>query len=467
MLKGLKSHPERLGAYHHVATLLSSCYDKLYTKGGLRGYWIGEFKRALTYFRSDTRAKLGFLRSILVLLFPFLSMSASLVLFVFTDKYQLYSRVDVIVSYILLIGAIVLEVASLVISILPHYESSSVAAKCVHHLPGHRKQWSQSLGQYNMTEAYNIKAHARTPSVPKWIRKLSGKLRGDKKVIHIKITSNLMKLVLDKLLEFGGDKKCWSFASSRGQFALMEISVSTLTAMHESIFGVDFPTSVLIWHIATDICYFRLDNQADDSDPTKKEMARNLSNYIMYLIFQCKVMLTSNSKLVHKTTMEGIGKALDKKVDLRSSEAIKMVHDQNKMVYNRIEVEEVEDNEPPLPQDSGSGPVHEANQGHQPANSASSSDQQATQLQLLQNNIKALRSLVLPYASAVAEELAVIPGGRRWDLISAVWLEMLYYIAPRCGGDFHSEHLSTCGEFVTHVLVLMHQLGPFLPPPGA
>jgi len=281
-----------------------------------------------------------------------------------------------------------------------------------------------------------------------WIRKLWCKLLGNKAVVtHIEITEDLMMLVLDKMLEFGSHKKDWSFASSRGQLALTaEFSSSTpsptrTTAIHESIHGVDFPTSVLTWHIATDMCY-RLDDQAekhdDGSDSANKKMAMKLSNYIMYLIFKCRVMLTTNSKLMHKTTMEGMEKALGGKVVLPSNEAInKMVHDEaNKGQYH-----------------------HSAN------NSASSSGhQQVTQLQLLKNNIEALNSRV-PCACVVADELASMPYGRRWGLIAAVWLEMLYYIAPRCRGDFHAEHLSTGGEFVTHVLVLMHQLGPFLPPP--
>ncbi|PAN41439.1 hypothetical protein PAHAL_8G044100 [Panicum hallii] len=438
LLQGLRSNPHRIGAYHYVAALLSNCYDSLYTKGGLRGFWIEGLRECLAY--NGTQDKIFFLLFLSALLFPSLSMSATLVLFVHTDKHQLYSRVDVVVSYVLLVGAIVLEVASLAVSILSHSESG--ADKCIHHLPGRRKQWSKALAQYNLMEVCNIEAHARTSSVPMWIRKLWVKLLGDKTVTHIKITEDLMMLVLDKLLEFGSHKKDWSFASSRGQSALAEIfSTATATAMHESIHDVDFPTSVLTWHIATDICYL-LDDQAeddDDSDPVNKGKARKLSNYIMYLIFECRVMLTTNSKLVHKATMEDMEKALGDKV-LPSNEAIKMVHD-------------------------------EANKGqHHPANNSASSGghQPVTQLQLLKNNIEALRSRV-PCACAVADELAAIPGGRRarWGLISAVWLEMLYYIAPRCGGDFHADHLRTGGEFVTHVLVLMHQLGPFLPPPGA
>jgi len=313
LLKDFKSSTHRIGAYHYVAALLSGCYDRLYTKGGLRGFWLDALKEIGCLSCSDTQDGIFFLLFLSALLFPSLAMSATLVLFVFADKHQLYSRVDVVVSYVLLVGAIVLEVASLAVSILSHSESG--ADKCIQHLPGRRKQWSQFLGQYNLMEAHNIEAQAKRSSVPMmWIRKLRCKLLGDKAVTHIEITEDLMMLVLDKMLEFGSHNKDWSIASSRGQLVLTAefFSSSTpsptrTTAIHESIHGVDFPTSVLTWHIATDMCY-RLDDQAekhdDGSDSANKKMAMKLSNYIMYLIFKCRVMLTTNSKLMHKTTME-------------------------------------------------------------------------------------------------------------------------------------------------------------------
>lgn len=74
----------------------------------------------------------------------------------------------------------------------------------------------------------------------------------------------------------------------------------------------------------------------------------------------------------------------------------------------------------------------------------------------------------MPQACQVAAELFSIGNeAERWKLISEIWLEMLYYVAPRCGGAFHYEHLSTGGEFITHVLLLMRFLGPFLPIPTA
>jgi hypothetical protein len=67
----------------------------------------------------------------------------------------------------------------------------------------------------------------------------------------------------------------------------------------------------------------------------------------------------------------------------------------------------------------------------------------------------------------VAKELMTMDDeASRWDLILEVWLEMLFYIAPRCGGAFRYEHLIIGGEFISHVLLLMHNLGPFMPKPG-
>ena len=67
------------------------------------------------------------------------------------------------------------------------------------------------------------------------------------------------------------------------------------------------PTSVLIWHVATDICYYFRDTDGactnDSLDMNKvqkhKQMSRELSNYIMYLVFKSGVMMTTNSQLVH------------------------------------------------------------------------------------------------------------------------------------------------------------------------
>ena len=59
LLKDLESNPHRIGAYHYVAALLSDCYDSLYTKGGLRGFWIDAFKE-ICLSCSDTKDRIFF-----------------------------------------------------------------------------------------------------------------------------------------------------------------------------------------------------------------------------------------------------------------------------------------------------------------------------------------------------------------------------------------------------------------------
>lgn len=60
------------------------------------------------------------------------------------------------------------------------------------------------------------------------------------------------------------------------------------------------------------------------------------------------------------------------------------------------------------------------------------------------------------------ELLKIESAADRWELISTVWIEMLSYIAHNCGPGFHAKHLTTGGEFISHVKVLLFILGiPF------
>jgi hypothetical protein len=43
----------------------------------------------------------------------------------------------------------------------------------------------------------------------------------------------------------------------------------------------------------------------------------------------------------------------------------------------------------------------------------------------------------------------------RWEMIAMVWVEILCYIARNCDHGFHAKQLSTGGEFLTHVKMLL------------
>ncbi|KAF7105635.1 hypothetical protein CFC21_106418 [Triticum aestivum] len=449
LLNVLKSSADRSRAYIYVSRVLVRVYERIYTKDVLQFGWIYDFKTVMSQDSEGRIISLVQLHIVsFLLLFPLISALITLELFMLAEKIQLYSHTDVRVSYILLIGAIILEVASLFMSILSCYASSEAPTSCppppsvvlhvanyIHPTGLHRKHWSKMLAQHNMFECYTRQKSTSIMSVvSQWIGET---------FTRIAISKDLEEFVLGKLLDLGtGEQGGWNFASFRGQLALQ-----SWTTMHTIIDTADLPTSVLIWHIATEICYF-----GEESNTTSHQVqvmirvGRELSNYIMYLVFTCSVMLTGSSKLVYVNTHKEINNVLGGNGNLAIKEAI------------RTMIRRIGERGPPVNQVSFIDHTDVL---------ADYNNQLGTQVQLLKDNIKALDSPVLPRARIVACHLTDMPEDDRWKLIAEVWLEMLFYIAPRCGGAFHAKHLSTGGEFVTHVLQLMRLLGPFLPPPNA
>ncbi|CAN6382003.1 unnamed protein product [Urochloa humidicola] len=405
------------------------------------------------------------------------------------DQIHPISKADITVSYILLIGAIVLDVSSAIMFIfsylsfiLPASSRSRSAilrvASYIQFAGSRNKQWSEELAQYSMIKRYTVQD---TTGMASSIRQsIIGACLGVWgvelfEVTHTPITKDqapIKEFILDNLLR-SGERKEWNIASTRGRLALgrwkgnhnQDPDCARQAEALEKSIRADFPTTVLIWHIATDICYYGDKSGTDDSDQMMKHKntSRQLSNYIMYLVFKCDVMLTSNSKLLHDDAHDEIRKILshlqteqannlsEKNVVLEIFKAEKNEGQQQHSIVVIQKLLEAKRNEEQQ---------HQIQKHGEPADAGAADNH-------VQTTDEALYSPVLPRAREVAQELISInDAAGRWDLIASVWLEMLYYAAPRCGGAFHYEHLSTGGELVTHVLLLMHSLGPFLPTTG-
>lgn len=409
-----------------------------------------------------------------------------------------YSRADVAVSYVLLVGAITLEASSYIVSMFTRQDlwSHPVLCSCVQ-LPAFihcvffssfgpcavrlrrwrpPQQWSETLAQYSLIgrSAEQASGSGWLSLVPRCIverLRASGFELDTASTEHIPVTDGLKLFVIKKLLDADAMLKDSEFTGSRGELALgkwmgsLEVPAErrSETLLRESLRDVDFPTSVLVWHIATDMCFFNVDAatatattaaaataSTTDPDHEKKIISRQLSNYIMYIIFKCGVMLTSNSKFL-------LGKANDEIIHLIDAAGKDNHHHQqqqqqqgdpdpkgiNGRQREKVAVERLAKSA--LFQDI----ARELSAGADAAAPFNPSDTEV------------LSDPVLPRAFKVAAALAGIrEAGVRWDLIAAVWLEMLYYVATRCGAAFHREHLSTGGELVTHVLVLMYIIGP-------
>uniref|UniRef100_A0A0E0MP73 DUF4220 domain-containing protein n=1 Tax=Oryza punctata TaxID=4537 RepID=A0A0E0MP73_ORYPU len=454
------SNRSRCRAYDHVGEAMEDAYQQLYTKCPFRQVSYFLF---ISFFQCESYSFECFMETFfkfvfgLFPMFQLLSAPIALALFTAADKRSqlLHSHTsssredrsaDVTVSYILLVGATILDVSSAAMLVFSTKRSNlptGILRASNYILPTRiRKRWSEELAQYSMIKRQYATMQAETP--------LSQSL-GDKAI---------RMFILDNLLRHGTRAE-WNCASSRGQLALGRYEDPGSTVDKSTSSGVDFPTSVLIWHIATDICYYYYSSDdGDDQVKTKeqKEMSRQLSNYIMYLVFNCGVMLTNKSQIVHDKARHEITEYIlsssagdhqqaagnrpdEKDAVVKLFEACNNINDQEKQ--QAAVVLDVND------QQAGSSPT--------------------PKLEFLRRAEAALYYPAVPHACKVAKVLIGINGEpQRWGLIADVWEEMLYYIAPRCGAAFHYEHLSTGGEFVTHILYLMRLLGPFMPiPDGA
>ncbi|XP_015698348.2 uncharacterized protein LOC102702344 [Oryza brachyantha] len=479
--------------YDYAGRCLKNSYQKLYTKHNLRICLYAPSGRLICKITNCQHSSLlknvveTMFTTIFVFLvtlynvFPFLPALIALVLLMAADKGgQLHtssrSSADVTVSYILLVGALILEVSSSAMIIFSIFKPKLAAKNIILPEWTRSKQWSEKLAQYNMIKAVQADHHTKASCISNClVAKCAGLLCS---LTHKTITVDLgqtpiKEFILDNLLDYGLRKE-WSCSSSRGHLVLQRWINGSYqhpgSALPKSTSGsVDFPTSVLIWHIATDICYYgeiesggggaattssSSSSSTSSSDQLKdqKEMSRQLSNYVMHLVFKRGVMLTSKSQLVHDKVCADLGG--DEK------DAIVKLFETN-IEEKKKQATDIDEEQAGLNSTEAKVHIHSAS----PATTTPSS-KHAQKLELLRRAEAALHHPVMSDAREVAKVLGAIGGeANRWGLIAGVWAEMLYYIAPRAGAAFHYESLSTGGEFITHLLFIMRLLGPFMPTP--
>ena len=114
-------------------------------------------------------------------------------------------------SYLLLLGATVLDVSSATISIFSMYS---------------QKQWSEEIAQYSMMKRHVVVQYTKgtmAASIHQWIGRRLGAWGVELlEVTHTPITEDrtpIKEFILDNLLGLGTRKK-WDIASSRGRQAL-------------------------------------------------------------------------------------------------------------------------------------------------------------------------------------------------------------------------------------------------------
>ncbi|GJR15807.1 disease resistance protein [Tanacetum coccineum] len=403
-------------AYEVIEVELGFAYDVLYTKAPIIYTPFGLFFRLMT---------------------SFITLS---VIFIFFISIGIRSHnhlfFDVVVSYILLIGAILLEVyaaRSLLSSdwanlwFSEHSSKISIFFRFVSSLQSDqkRKRWSNSMYQYSLLDfCLNQKSAfqkiSRFIPLHRMLKNLLEKWENFHQLKHLDITPELKSFVFKHFREKSTDTELdlKMLFTCRGA-----VSLQTHKSYGTFKWAVDveFDHSILIWHIATDLCY-NLDKSKRKKDSNGKEViqewdlhmihSKQLADYMLYILVMCPFMLPI-----------GIGI-----IRFRDTCAEALVFFEEKNSASKLEAYEM------LGQVS---------------------------TKVFPSTVKGDRSKsVLFEACKLAASLNEMGDpGKMWKMVGDVWVEILGYAASQCRGFDHAQQLEKGGELLTHVWLLMAHLG--------
>ncbi|CAM0909738.1 unnamed protein product [Alopecurus aequalis] len=258
------------------------------------------------------------------------------------------------------------------------------------------------------------------------------------------------------------DRRHKPFVDCRGDWVLEKERVNDFLGW--SFQGKDFDESLLLWHIATDLCFRQEVDQGNNSTDVQlqrdssqqvnpgndgthqqqqavilqvspendsveqqvqehREIGMEISNYLLYIMVVHPLMLSSSTTMATKRCRDTCAEArrhfLKERIQTKFS-SVDAISEENAHT-SLLKVET------PLRASVVKG------------------DQSKS---------------VLWDGCFLAKQLNQIPDKRKkWRVICRVWVEMLCYAAVQCGGYQHAERLREGGELITFVCLLMTHLG--------
>lgn len=433
MLKGLRKEDCK-GMWAFAEMQLSLLYDILYTKAAVIHTWPGYFIRLVAS----------------------VAIAASFLLFHFSGQDS--HSVDVGVTYTLLAGAFLMEVASLLNSLGSSWAYAFLcttrwswlryAALCTGRWDRLRqismtikgscgsnrssRRWSGEMGQYNMLHYCSRRRMSHTPLVGRvaamfgfdewWSRK------------HYSATVNISDGVKQGLFEYihrltetgldsqGVIRKSW------GQDALEREDKDLYDRIKKDRnLGVEFQEGVIIWHIGTDIFLAKSSRDTGDAADLVNDI-RTLSNYLMFLLVDHPKMLPGLAQnMLYRRTCENVS-------DRCKNYGIPTSGNIGTMLKEIFRLND--------------GPnVTELNHVNELANTVHKERPKYS------HNVPRLC-----YAISVAQELLDREKDKGSEavlkLLLEVWMDFLVYAGNRCSRESHAKKLNSGGELTSVIWIM-------------
>jgi hypothetical protein len=228
-----------------------------------------------------------------------------------------------------------------------------------------------------------------------------------------KVRDDLKSFIFDQLrwksLTANNLRAGMDASSKRGEWALLQ--TSSYDELKWSIEDYQYAESLLIWHIATELCYEK-EKGSSDSDRKKCKL---LSDYMFYLLVMKPIMMApvlGNWLIVFQDTC---------------AEAKRFFHGQDiRTISNKVEA---------------CGKILEVDTKYRPVTVKGS-----------------ISKSVFFDGCILAQKLSDLKIDK-WKLMSRVWVELMSYAAINCRPNVHAQQPSRGGELLTFIWLLMNHLG--------
>ncbi|CAN6552936.1 unnamed protein product [Malus baccata var. baccata] len=390
-----------VSAFQLIEYELSFMYEVLHTKVFVARHQIGYLLRLIT----------------------FCSTIGALMLFASAEKDEFkkheYGKFDIVLTYALLVGAIVLDTLSVLLKLIfsdwTIIALRNIWSQC--YIPAwilKRRRWSGSVSQYNMIRNC-------LDERPEWVFAIGAcvRVRGILDKIKVSFFSSseeftdelkgfVFKQLRIKSLEANNRRTDMEACLQRGDWALRRSS--DYMKLKWSVKEYQYAESVLLWHIATEFYFAKTVENADHNG--RRKICKILSDYMFYLlVMQHKMMapFLGNWHIVFQDTR---------------AEA--------KRFFSKHSISD-----------------------HQNACAKIT----AVEAKFRSAAVKGSKSKsVLFDACFLAEQLENLDGDK-WELMSGVWVELLSYASIKCRPIVHAQQPSRGGELLTFTWLLMTHLG--------
>ncbi|KAL2536794.1 hypothetical protein Fot_18185 [Forsythia ovata] len=418
-----------IDAFKVMEVELNFIYDALYTK------------------MDTVHSKVGYLFRFI----SFLLILVSLQQFYFHSKHNIY-HLDVVVTYILLIGAVGLEVVALINLIVSdwmivllnnHKATKFLSAVLVRCSVARKCRWSNTMSQHSLIN-FCLKERFR------WINEVASffGLRDFLDEFQYKnttaIENNLKEFIFDELkvkaLKADTRKEAKEIYSAKGDWILSDHpSHYSYPSISSSVSeDVEYDESLLLWHIATELCY----HTSSDGD-TNRKFCKWISDYMLYLLVMRPTLMSAVAGIAQIRYQDTCEEA--KKFFLRwqpelHPPALSVLDECLKFkcpkFWNRSQERQLKR------QKLACEKLDNVNTVVKP------------------NEVKGDRSKsVLFDACILARDLKDMADEKRWKIMSKVWVELMSYAASHCRPNAHAQQLSRGGELIVFVWLLMAHFG--------